>query len=331
MRDLLIDNELRDLLPPLTKEEYSQLEENILKDGCQSPIITWNNYIVDGHNRYGICKKHKIEFEELKLAYETKDDIIQWMIDTQLGRRNLTPIQRIAIAEKYRPIIEKKAKENKVKSAEITNNKLNNAVLTNSTKPINPINTRDKLAKIAGVGQDTYYKGKRILDSNNEEIKNKLKNKEISINKAYNQLFKKEKNKEEKLTKDKILIEKTNENNLTDVINNETEVIIKTNDLLKDINGVAIPITEEGRISTSDFKKMVADIKTPKNIEDYIDNNIVFEGVEQLFDDLMWSLNAKLFTIEKAVFKMETESKNKLKTIINEYIDKINEIKDKIN
>lgn len=25
------------------------------------------------------------------------------MIDTQLGRRNITPIQRIAIAEKYRP------------------------------------------------------------------------------------------------------------------------------------------------------------------------------------------------------------------------------------
>lgn len=327
MRDLLIDNELRDLLPPLTKEEYSQLEENILKDGCQSPIITWNDYIVDGHNRYGICKKHKIEFEELKLAYETKDDIIQWMIDTQLGRRNLTPIQRIAIAEKYRPIIEKKAKENQ---SVFKGNQYTNGTCQNSDKKqIEKVDTKKELSKIANVSYDTYYKGKRILDSDNDEIKNKLKNKEISINKAYNQLFKKEKKKEKIV--DKILIEKQNENNLTNVVNNETEVIIKTNDLLKDVNGVAIPITEEGRISTSDFKKMVADIKTPKNIEDYIDNNIVFEGVEQLFDDLMWSLNAKLFTIEKAVFKMEAESKNKLKIIINEYIDKINEIKDKIN
>lgn len=69
----------------------------------------------------------------------------------------------------------------------MTNEKLNSTVLTNSTKPINPINPRDKLAKIAGVGQDTYYKGKRILDSDNEEIKNKLKNK---LNKYYFRSFK---------------------------------------------------------------------------------------------------------------------------------------------
>lgn len=328
MRKLLIDKELRDLLPPLTKEEFSQLEENILKDGCQSPIITWNDYIVDGHNRYNICNKHKIEFEELKLAYETKDDIIQWMIDTQLGRRNLTPIQRIAIAEKYRPIIEKKAKENLSKGGGDKK-----SGLTNSTKAINePVNTRDKLARIAGVGQDTYYKGKRILDSDNEEIKDKLKNKEISINKAYNQLFKKENKKIETDNVEKEnSIEEYNKNNSKNTLSNVTEVVIKTNDLLKDASGNIIPITEEGRISTSDFKKMVADIKTPKNIEDYIDNDIVFEGVEQLFDDLIWSLNAKLFTIEKAVLKMEDESKNKLKKIINKYLDKINEIRNKIN
>lgn len=333
MRKLLIDKELRDLLPPLTKEEFSQLEENILKDGCQSPIITWNDYIVDGHNRYNICNKHKIEFEELKLAYETKDDIIQWMIDTQLGRRNLTPIQRIAIAEKYRPIIEKKAKENKIKSAEMTNEKLGNTVCQNSDKPIiQKVDTKKELSKIANVSYDTYYKGKRILDSDNEEIKDKLKNKEISINKAYNQLFKKENKKIETDNVEKEnFIEESNENNSKNTLSNETEVVIKTNDLLKDANGNIIPITEEGRISTSDFKKMVADIKTPKNIEDYIDNDIVFEGVEQLFDDLIWSLNAKLFTIEKAVLKMEDESKIKLKKIINEYLDKINEIKNKIN
>ena len=53
--------------------------------------------------------------------------------------------------------------------------------MTNSTKPINPIKTRDKLAKIVGVGQDTYYKWKRILDSDNEEIKDKLKNKSRAV------------------------------------------------------------------------------------------------------------------------------------------------------
>lgn len=36
------------------------------------------------------------------------------MLDIQLGRRNLSPIQRIAVAEKYRPIYEKQAKENQL-------------------------------------------------------------------------------------------------------------------------------------------------------------------------------------------------------------------------
>ncbi len=37
---------------------------------------------------------------------------MEWMLDIQLGRRNLSPIQRIAVTEKYRPIYEKQAKEN---------------------------------------------------------------------------------------------------------------------------------------------------------------------------------------------------------------------------
>lgn len=41
---------------------------------------------------------------------------MEWMLDIQLGRRNLSPIQRIAVAEKYRPIYEKQAKERQATS-----------------------------------------------------------------------------------------------------------------------------------------------------------------------------------------------------------------------
>ena len=77
--------------------------------------------------------------------------------------------------EKTIPIIEKKAKENQACGQGGV------LLLTNSTKAKESVNTRDKLAKIAGVGQDTYYKGKRILDSDNEEIKDKLKNKSRAV------------------------------------------------------------------------------------------------------------------------------------------------------
>ena len=51
---------------------------------------------------------------------------MEWMLDIQLGRRNLSPIQRIAVAEKYRPLYEKEAKENQrqVKNMEMVEQSL---------------------------------------------------------------------------------------------------------------------------------------------------------------------------------------------------------------
>lgn len=81
------------------------------------------------------------------------------MLDIQLGRRNLSPIQRIAVAEKYRPIYEKQARENQLSGLKQNQN----TVSQNSSKRIDPIDVRTKLVKTAGVSTDTYSKGKKIL------------------------------------------------------------------------------------------------------------------------------------------------------------------------
>ena len=60
--DLTVDPEFRDLIPPLNEEELKLLEANLVADGCESPLIVWNGVIVDGHNRYAICRKHDIPF-----------------------------------------------------------------------------------------------------------------------------------------------------------------------------------------------------------------------------------------------------------------------------
>lgn len=189
MKELKIDPELRDLLPPLTNDEYKQLEKNIVENGFDKnfPIMEWRGFIVDGHNRYSICQKHNIEYSVGTLAYKTKEEVMEWMLDIQLGRRNLSPIQRIAVAEKYRPIYERQARENMSfggKSYSPKEGLQNSSTLPKEQK----IDVRAKLAKTAGVSTDTYSKGKKILDSDNEKLKKETLSGEKSINAAYKEL-----------------------------------------------------------------------------------------------------------------------------------------------
>lgn len=111
---------------------------------------------------------------------------MEWMLDIQLGRRNLSPIQRIAITEKYRPIYEKQARENQSKAGGDKKSLLQNS--SKAVDPENRIDVRAKLAETAGVSTDTYSKGKKILDSNNEEVKEKVLSGEMSINAGYKEL-----------------------------------------------------------------------------------------------------------------------------------------------
>lgn len=93
LSQLKIDPEFQSKIPPLQFEEEQQLEQNIIVEGrLLNPIITWNGYILDGHTRYRILKKHgfiKFEVKEIQLA--NKYEALAWICKNQLGRRNLSP------------------------------------------------------------------------------------------------------------------------------------------------------------------------------------------------------------------------------------------------
>ena len=96
MINLKIDPEFQSQIPPLTDDEFKQLEENILKEGkLLSPLIVWNNTLVDGHNRYAILQKHpEICFSTMPLRFANREEALAWICKNQLGRRNLTPEQK---------------------------------------------------------------------------------------------------------------------------------------------------------------------------------------------------------------------------------------------
>ena len=89
-RRLKTDEEFKHLIRPLRQREYTQLEQNILSDGCRDPIVVWNGVIVDGHNRYEICMRYDIPFAVKEMEFECREAAIAWICANQLGRRNIT-------------------------------------------------------------------------------------------------------------------------------------------------------------------------------------------------------------------------------------------------
>lgn len=181
LHKLTIDPTLQALLPPLSSSEQAGLEADILKNGVLSPIITWNNVIVDGHHRYAICQKHDLTFEVKEMAFDSMDAAMLWAWQHQESRRNLTPYQRAEIALKFKDRIQLKAKERQCCGQ--------GGVLLSTTSD-EATDTKKELAKIAGIGRDTMFKAEFLEGHANDTTKQKLRKGETTINAEYKRLKK---------------------------------------------------------------------------------------------------------------------------------------------
>ena len=87
--------ELQQFLPPLSAEEHRQLADNLQRDGCQEPLLVWDEarVLLDGHHRHDICLQYDIPYTVRTISLPGLDAAKAWMVRYQLGRRNLTPEQ----------------------------------------------------------------------------------------------------------------------------------------------------------------------------------------------------------------------------------------------
>lgn len=182
-KELVIDPEFEKLIPSLSEEEFRLLEEDVVKNGFLSPIIVWNQIILDGHNRYEIYQKmtDPIDLPVKNIYFESKEEAKLWILTHQLGRRNLQPYQRIELALKMKETIAAQAKANQRAGG--------GALHQNSEKAIN---TTKELASIACVSHDTFSKAEKINNEASDEDKQKLRRGEVSINSVYQKLKKKD-------------------------------------------------------------------------------------------------------------------------------------------
>ncbi|QPS10462.1 plasmid replication/partition related protein [Delftia acidovorans] len=104
--DIVVNEELKAYIDPLTPDELDALERSIVAEGCRDALVLWNDLLIDGHNRYAICQKHGLPFNTVQATqFKNMDDVHLWMIDQHLGRRSVSDFQRGVLALRKREII----------------------------------------------------------------------------------------------------------------------------------------------------------------------------------------------------------------------------------
>ena len=107
MEDIVVSEELKAYIDPITPEEHEALERSLLAEGCRDALVLWGNLLIDGHNRYGICQKHGLPFQTVQHPhFKSMEDVHLWMIDQHLGRRSVSDFQRGVLALRKREIVE---------------------------------------------------------------------------------------------------------------------------------------------------------------------------------------------------------------------------------
>lgn len=177
-----IDKEFESLIPPLSPEEYAQLEENCIREGIRDPLVVWatdhgTQILVDGHNRWKIAAEHGgIPFKTVEMKFKNRDEATVWIINNQLGKRNVNSYNRGVLQLHKKEIIARMAKANQGKRTDLTSVPI-------GTK----VDTLNEMAKGAGVGRRTMARIQTVEEHGTPEIQEKARSGEISINEAYRQ------------------------------------------------------------------------------------------------------------------------------------------------
>lgn len=188
---ITIDKEFESLIPPLSPEEFQQLEENCVKEGIRDALITWNGILIDGHNRFKIAAKHGLHWNEKRMEFADRDSAKLWIIRNQKGRRNLRPLDLIMLSSEEEKLVAKEAK--KRTGGRPPKADTNSCPVSPQTRQEKRKNSTDyKIAKSIGIGEDTYRKGKTILSSGNSELIQQVRNGEKSIHQGWTDLKEKE-------------------------------------------------------------------------------------------------------------------------------------------
>jgi len=179
--NITINEELRSFIDPLTANEHAALERSLLAEGCRDALVLWGETLIDGHNRYEICKQHGIEFRTVQnTSFTSLDDVMLWMIDNHLARRSVSDYQRGVLALRKKEIVSARVAQRAAEPEAA-------AAPDAPTVPESPPwNTREDVAKAARVSSNTISQIERIQKAATPQLVEAVRSGTISINAAAN-------------------------------------------------------------------------------------------------------------------------------------------------
>lgn len=196
--EIRIDPEFEALIPPLSEDEFKQLRENILEaNEVYDPLITWNGVLVDGHNRWKIIRENPgIAYKVTDVLFLNRNEAILWIINNQLGRRNLNKADAIILAQKKSEVTSQAAKEKQSQAGKEYGRGMSGIASIKNDKSYSepPINTQKETAKLAGVSVGTVAQFEQV-QKKKPELVEKIRKGEMTIGGAYKEVKEAEKPK----------------------------------------------------------------------------------------------------------------------------------------
>lgn len=179
--NITINDDLRSFVDPLTDIEYAALERSLLAEGCRDALVLWHDTLIDGHNRYEICRKHNIEFRTVQNnSFDSLEDVMLWMIDNHLARRSVSDFQRGLLALRKKEIVTARMAQ------KMADEPPEPAPDDLDSRPPPPWNTREEVAKAARVSSNTISQIERIQKAATPQLVEAVRTGTISINAAAN-------------------------------------------------------------------------------------------------------------------------------------------------
>jgi len=186
--NITIDEGFRAICPPLTAEEYALLEASLIETGrTRDALIVWckgdDAILLDGHNRYEICEKHNLPYTTRGMFFDTREEAELWIIENQLGRRNLADIDRVRMVRSREPMIAAQARR-RMEESRLIIDRESDAVESFPQHEKDFYKTRDVMGTAAKVSGKTYSALAEVLDHGTHELQEMVRNKGLGASTA---------------------------------------------------------------------------------------------------------------------------------------------------